>query len=133
MRLTRCNEVVRKLPCAAQCDAAAAILHRTGSPAPRAMLGVCATRNEEAEPVPPLPATWLPTGLLAQIHLKDRHRRAPGQGTDRFASILAMLRRRRRARLRGIEPFAYRPEGPGCAAYSAGYLRSILQAMEDAP
>ena len=33
----------------------------------------------------PLAHRPLPTGRLAHIHLNDRNRRAPGQGSDRFA------------------------------------------------
>ena len=111
---------------------AVAILRRIGNPALRTMLDVCAAGNGEAEPVVALLDRWLPSGLLAHIHLNDRNRRVPGQGSDRFVPILAALRRHSYAGFCGVEPFDYRPDGPGCAAFAAGHLSGILQALEDA-
>ncbi|MBV1795829.1 sugar phosphate isomerase/epimerase [Siccirubricoccus sp. G192] len=111
---------------------AVAIVRRIGNPALRTMLDVAAAGNGEAEPVVALLDRWLPTELLAHIHLNDRNRRAPGQGGDRFAPILAALRRHSYAGFCGVEPFDYRPDGPGCAAFAAGHLSGILRALEDA-
>ena len=110
--------------------AAVAIVERIGNPALRTMLDVSAAGNGEAEAVPALLDRWLPGGWLAHIHLNDRNRRAPGQGSDRFAPILATLRRHNYAGLCGVEPFEYRPDGPGCAAFAAGYLRGAMEAAE---
>ena len=30
-----------------------------------------------------------------------------------------------------VEPFDYVPDGPGCAAWSAGYLKGLLQTLDD--
>ena len=109
---------------------AVAIVERIGNPALRTMLDVSAAGNGEAEAVPALLDRWLPGGWLAHIHLNDRNRRAPGQGSDRFAPILATLRRHNYAGLCGVEPFEYHPDGPGCAAFAAGYLRGAMEAAE---
>lgn len=106
---------------------AVAIVARIGNPALRTMLDTCAAGNGEAEDVAPLLDRWLPGGWLAHIHLNDRNRRAPGQGTDRFAPIFASLRRHGYAGLCGVEPFEYRPDGPGCAAFAAGYLKGAME------
>ncbi|HYZ33514.1 MAG TPA: TIM barrel protein [Crenalkalicoccus sp.] len=112
---------------------AADIVRRIGNPALRTMLDVCAAGNGEAEPVPALLDRFLPSGLLAHIHLNDRNRRAPGQGRDRFTPILAALRRHGYGGICAVEPFDYVPNGPGAAAFAAGHLRGILAALEDAP
>jgi sugar phosphate isomerase/epimerase len=108
---------------------AAAIVERIGSPALRTMLDVCAAGNGESESVPAVLEQWLPTGLLAHIHLNDRNRRAPGQGGDRFGPILAALHRHGYAGLCGVEPFDYWPDGPTCAARAIGYLRGIEESL----
>ena len=30
-----------------------------------------------------------------------------------------------------VEPFDYRPDGPGCAARAIGYLRGVLEGLGD--
>ncbi|WP_424812019.1 sugar phosphate isomerase/epimerase family protein [Roseococcus sp. YIM B11640] len=113
---------------AASLAEAAAIVMRIGEPALRTMLDVSAAGNGEAEDVPALLHGWLPTGLIAHIHLNDRNRRAPGQGSDRFAPILAALREEGYAGFCGVEPFDYVPDGPGAAAFAIGYLRGLEEA-----
>ena len=108
---------------------AAAIVRRIGAPALRTMIDVCAAGNGEAEPVVALLDRWLPGGLIAHVHLNDRNRRAPGQGEDRFGPILAALRRHGYAGICGVEPFDYVPDGPGSAAFAAGYLRGAMEGL----
>ncbi|MBX6741363.1 MAG: sugar phosphate isomerase/epimerase [Acetobacteraceae bacterium] len=110
---------------------AAAIIDRIGNPALRTMLDVCAAGNGEAEPVTTLLDRWLPTGRIAHVHLNDRNRRAPGQGADRFAAILATLKRHSYAGFCGVEPFDYHPDGPTCAAFAAGHISGILRSLEE--
>ncbi len=62
---------------------AVGIVRRVGSPGLRTMLDCCAAGNGEAEPAAALLERWLPSGLVAHVHLNDRNRRAPGQGADR--------------------------------------------------
>lgn len=114
---------------AASLAEAAEIVTRIGHPALRMMLDVAAAGHGEAEAVPDLLRRWLPTGLIAHVHLNDRNRRAPGQGSDRFAPILAALRSGGYAGICGVEPFDYLPDGPGCAARAIGYLRGIEEGL----
>ncbi len=107
---------------------AAAIVRRIGAPALRTMIDVCAAGNGEAEPAATLLARWLPSGLIAHVHLNDRNRRAPGQGEDRFGPILAALRRGGYAGDCAVEPFDYLPDGPTSAARAIGYLRGLQEA-----
>jgi D-psicose/D-tagatose/L-ribulose 3-epimerase len=114
---------------AASIAEAAEIVTRIGEPALRTMLDVSAAGRGEAEDVADLLRHWVPTGLIAHIHLNDRNRRAPGQGDDRFGPILAALRQAGYAGICGVEPFDYQPDGPGCAARAIGYLRGIEEAQ----
>ncbi|GBD42003.1 D-psicose 3-epimerase [bacterium HR39] len=108
---------------------AAEIVHAIGSPALRTMVDCRAAALAEAEPVPELLRRWLPTGLVAHVHLNDRSGLAPGQGEDRFGPVLAVLRELDYAGDLGIEPFTYRPDGPGAAAFAAGYLRGLSEML----
>ena len=64
------------------------------------------------------------------VQLNDRNRRGPGQGDDRFAPILAALKRNGYDGWLAMEPFDYVPDGPACAARSIGYVAGILEALE---
>ena len=114
---------------ASSLDEAARIVRRIAHPALRTMLDVSAAGNGEGEPAADLLRRWLPTGLLAHVHLNDRNRRAPGQGEDRFEPILRALRDSGYEGLCGVEPFDYRPDGPTCAARAIGYLRGIEEML----
>jgi D-psicose/D-tagatose/L-ribulose 3-epimerase len=104
---------------------AAGIVRRIGSLGLRTMLDCCAAGNGEAEPAAAVLERWLPSGLLAHVHLNDRNRRAPGQGSDRFGPVLASLRRAGYGGWCAVEPFEYVPDGPGAAARAIGYLRGV--------
>lgn len=114
---------------AASIAEAAEIVARIGDPALRTMLDVRAAGCGETESVPDLLRRWVPTGLIAHVHLNDRNRRAPGQGEDRFAPIVGALRETGYTGICGVEPFDYHPDGPGCAARAIGYLRGIEEAL----
>ena len=110
-------------------EEAAAIVRRIGHPALRTMVDVCAAGRGESEPVADLLRRWLPTGLIGHIHFNDRNRRAPGQGGDRFAPILAALRAGGYGGDAGVEPFEYVPDGAAAAAFAIGHLRGIEEAL----
>jgi len=104
---------------------AAAIVERIGNPALRTMLDTCAAGNGESEAVPALLERFVPTGVIAHVHLNDRNRRSPGQGSDHFGPVLAALRRIGYAGFAAVEPFDYVPDGPTSAARAIGYLRAL--------
>jgi sugar phosphate isomerase/epimerase len=108
---------------------AVAIVGRIGIPALRTMLETCAAGQGEVAPVTEVLDRCLPGGQPAHIHLNDRNRRAPGQGEDRFAPILATLKRHGYAGWCGVGPFGHVPDGPGSAAFAAGYLRGAMEAL----
>lgn len=106
---------------------AAAIVNRIGNPALRTMIDHCAAANGEEESVPALVERWMPGGTIAHIHLNDRNRRAPGQGSDRFWPVFAALQRTGYAGICAVEPFEYLPDGPTSAARAIGYLRGCME------
>jgi D-psicose/D-tagatose/L-ribulose 3-epimerase len=67
--------------------------------------------------------------MIRHIHVNDRNRRGPGQGSDCFAPVFAALRRLDYRGTVGVEPFDYVPDGPGSAARAIGYVRGILEAL----
>ena len=74
---------------------------------------------------------WLPTGLVAHIQINDRNRRGPGEGEDRFAPVFAALARQGYRGDVAIEPFRYEPDGRTTAARAIGYVRGILEALDE--
>lgn len=108
---------------------AAEIVRQIGSPAVRTMLDCSSAGLTEDEPVADLARRWIPTGLIAHVHLNDPNRRGPGQGELAFAPIVAALRESRYPGLVSVEPFIYEPDGPACAARAIGYVRGLLEAM----
>ncbi|MGE0715390.1 MAG: sugar phosphate isomerase/epimerase family protein [Alphaproteobacteria bacterium] len=108
---------------------AAEIVRAVGDPGLRTMIDCSAAGAAEAEPVPDVIDRWLPTGLVAHVQVNDRNRRGPGQGDERFAPILAALRRGGYSGWVAVEPFDYVPDGPGSAARAAGYIRGIEETL----
>jgi sugar phosphate isomerase/epimerase len=108
---------------------AAELVRAIDHPNLRTMIDCSAAGLTETEPVPDLIDRWLPTGLIAHVQVNDPNRRGPGQGEMKFGSILAALRRHDYAGTVAVEPFDYVPDGPGAAAFSAGYLRGLREAL----
>lgn len=106
---------------------AAEIVRGIDKPSVRTMIDASAAARGEAEAPADLASRWLPSGLVAHIHLNDRNRRGPGQGEDRFAPLLSVLRAHRYTGWIGIEPFDYVPDGPTSAARAIGYVKGILE------
>jgi D-psicose/D-tagatose/L-ribulose 3-epimerase len=94
------------------------------------MIDCSAAGLTETEPVPALIDRWLPTGLIAHIQINDPNRRAPGQGTMRFAPIAAALARHGYAGTVAVEPFDYLPDGAAAAAFAAGYWHGVREARD---
>lgn len=101
-------------------------LDRTGL---KTMLDTSAAGNTETESPAELLERWLPSGLIAHVQLNDRNRRAPGQGDDRFKTVLATLARHGWSGTLAVEPFIYEPDGPATAARAIGYLHGLLEDM----
>ncbi len=108
---------------------AAELVRSIGHSHLRTMIDCSAAGLTESDSIPTLIDQWLPTGLIAHIQVNDPNRRGPGQGTLKFAPILKALKRHRYAGTIAVEPFNYAPDGPGVAAFAAGYLRGILETL----
>ncbi len=109
---------------------AVAVVDDIASPAFKTMIDCSAAGQAEAEPVADLIRRWWPTGKLAHVQVNDPNRQGPGQGAMAFAPILAALHDVGYAGVLAVEPFDYRPDGPGCAARAIGYLRGLLEARD---
>ena len=114
-------------------EEASAMVERIGSPAIRTMLDCSAAGRMEKEPLASLIERWVPKGVIAHVQVNDRNRRGPGQGEQRFAPLFSALKRNRYGGDIAVEPFDYVPDGPGAAARAIGYLRGILEALEERP
>jgi len=99
----------------------------------RSMLDCSAAGRMEKQPLAALVEQWLPQGVIAHVQLNDRNRRGPGQGEQKFAPVLAALKRHRYAGDLAVEPFDYVPDGPGAAARAIGYVRGVLEALDNTP
>ena len=108
---------------------AAEVVRAVDNPALRTMIDCSAAGATETQPVPELIDAWLPTGLIAHVQVNDPNRRAPGQGAMKFAPIFAALKRNGYDATVAVEPFDYVPDGPGAAAFAAGYLRGIRESL----
>ncbi len=108
---------------------AADIVREVGSPALRTMIDCSAAGQSEVVALPELIDAWLPTGLIGHVQVNDPNRRAPGQGDMRFGPIFAALKRNGYDGTVAVEPFDYVPDGPGAAAFAAGYLRGVRESL----
>jgi sugar phosphate isomerase/epimerase len=108
---------------------AAELVRSIDHPNLRTMIDCSAAGLTEPDSIPSLIERWLPTGLIAHVQVNDPNRRGPGQGDMQFAPILAALKRHGYDGTVAVEPFDYSPDGPGAAAFSAGYLRGLREAL----
>ena len=111
-------------------EEAVALIREVGRPALKSMLDCSAAGRMEKESLAALAERWLPQGAIAHVQLNDRNRQGPGQGEQRFAPLLAALRRHGYGGDVAVEPFDYVPDGPAAAARAIGYVRGILEALE---
>lgn len=108
---------------------AAAIVDQLGNPALRTMLDTSSAALSDTESPAALVDRWLPSGHIAHVQLNDRNRRGPGEGEDRFAPVLAALKRHRYSGVIAMEPFVYEPDGRACAARAIGYVQGLLEVI----
>jgi sugar phosphate isomerase/epimerase len=111
-------------------EEAGRMVDEIGFPSVRSMLDCSSAGRMEKEPLQALVDRWLPKGVIAHVQVNDRNRRGPGQGEQRFAPLLAALRRHAYKGDIAVEPFDYVPDGPAAAARAIGYVRGIIEAQE---
>jgi D-psicose/D-tagatose/L-ribulose 3-epimerase len=112
-------------------EEAAHLVEAIRNPAVKTMLDCSSAGRMEKEPLGALADRWLPKGLIAHVQVNDRNRRGPGQGEQRFAPLFASLKKHGYAGDVAVEPFDYVPDGPGAAARAIGYIKGILEAIEE--
>src|SRR5438552_444108 len=112
-------------------EEAARIVKDIGSTSIKSMLDCSAAGRMEKQPLAALVERWLPEGVIAHVQLNDRNRRGPGQGEQKFAPLFAALGRHRYDGDVAVEPFDYVPDGPGAAARAIGYVRGVLEALDN--
>lgn len=105
------------------------LVQKINSPAFRTMLDTKAALLSESESIPALLDRWIPSGMIAHVHVNDSNLRAPGQGEQRFASIFSCLVRNQYRGVVGVEPFEYFPDGKAAAARAIGYIQGILESL----
>ncbi len=112
-------------------EEAARMVAEIGSSSIRTMIDCSSAGRMEKEPLNALVDRWLPKGVIAHVQVNDRNRRGPGQGEQRFAPLFASLKKHKYAGDVAVEPFDYVPDGPGAAARAIGYIKGILEAIEE--
>ena len=112
-------------------EEAAELVNVIGSRSVRSMLDCSSAGRMETAPLPALVDSWMPSGMIAHVQVNDRNRRGPGQGEQRFAPLFAALVRHGYAGDIAVEPFDYVPDGPGTAARAIGYIKGILEALQE--
>ena len=110
---------------------AAELISGIGNPALRSMLDCSAAGRMEKAPLAALVEKWVPEGVIAHVQVNDRNRRGPGQGEQTFAPLFAALMRHGYRGDVAVEPFDYVPDGPSAAARAIGYLKGILEALQE--
>jgi D-psicose/D-tagatose/L-ribulose 3-epimerase len=114
-------------------EQAAQVIARIGSPALRTMLDVSAATLAERDDPATLLRRHVPAGHIAHVQLNDRNRRGPGQGDTPILPVLRALQDTGYDGWLAMEPFDYHPDPVGCAAFSAGYVKGLLQLLAEAP
>lgn len=109
---------------------ARALVERAGLPGLRTMLDTSAAWGGESQPPEQVLQEHLPSGAIAHIHFNESNRRAPGQGEHSFYPIVKTLMAHNYDGLIGIEPFEYHPDGPKAAAFAAGYVQGLIEAVK---
>lgn len=112
---------------------AAAVVDRIGSPALRTMLDVSAATLAEREDPATLVRRHVPADHIAHVQLNDRNRRGPGQGDTPILPVLHALQDTGYDGWLAMEPFDYHPDPVGCAAFSAGYVKGLMQLLTEDP
>ena len=111
-------------------EEAAQMVDEIHSTSVKSMLDCSSAGRMEKEPLPALVDRWLPKGVIAHVQVNDRNRRGPGQGEQRFAPLLASLKRHNYGGDIAVEPFDYVPDGPAAAARAIGYIRGLIEALD---
>jgi len=95
----------------------------------RTMLDTRAATLTESEPPAVVLARGLAAGTIAHVHFNDSSKLGPGQGDDEFLPVVETLLRSGYTGTVAIEPFEYVPDGRTAAAFAAGYVSGLVEAL----
>ena len=108
---------------------ASAVVDGINSPHIRTMLDTSAASYSESLPLDVVFEKYFISGHIGHVQVNDHNRKGPGQGdTD----LLPLFQKMKALNYQGwvaVEPFIYEPDGPSCAAYSAGYVKGLMRAV----
>lgn len=110
-------------------EEAIVILDEIASPGLATMLDASAAGQAEVEPVAEVLDRALSAGRIAHVQINAINRKAPGQGPEFLIDLFGVLHRQGYDRTVAVEPFIYEPDGSGSAAFAAGYVRGLMEAI----
>ena len=108
-------------------EEAVEIVNAVNSPAFKTMIDTSSAAKAEKVSVSDAIRQWMPTGHIAHIQFNDSNRRAAGQGDDKFYPILRALKDTNYNGVIAMEPFIYEPDPSGCAAFTLGYVKGVME------
>jgi sugar phosphate isomerase/epimerase len=99
------------------------------SPYIRTMLDASASTYSETLPMDQVFEKYFLSGHIAHVQVNDHNRKGPGQGDTNLLPLFEKMKSLNYPGWIAVEPFIYEPDGPGCAAFSAGYVQGLMKAV----
>jgi len=99
------------------------------SPYIRTMLDASASTYSETVPMDQVFEKYFLSGHIAHVQVNDHNRKGPGQGDTNLLPLFEKMKSLNYPGWIAVEPFIYEPDGPGCAAFSAGYVQGLMKAV----
>ena len=99
------------------------------SPYIRTMLDASASTYAESLPMDEVFEKYFLSGHIAHVQVNDHNRKGPGQGDTNLLPLFQKMKSLNYQGWVAVEPFIYEPDGPGCAAFSAGYVQGLMKAV----
>jgi len=99
------------------------------SPYIRTMLDASASTYSESLPMAEVFENYFLSGHIAHVQVNDHNRKGPGQGDTNLLPLFQKMKSLNYQGWVAVEPFIYEPDGPGCAAFSAGYVQGLMRAV----
>ena len=127
--VTYCIEPLAEADFVRTLGEASAVVDEIGEAGLATMLDASAAGNAERRPVAALLDEGLAEGKIAHVQINAVNRKAPGQGPEFLIDAFRVLARRGYDRTVAVEPFVYEPNGIGSAAFAAGYVRGLWEAV----
>jgi sugar phosphate isomerase/epimerase len=99
------------------------------SPFIRTMLDASASTYSESLPMAEVFEKYFLSGHIAHVQVNDHNRKGPGQGDTNLLPLFQKMKSLNYQGWVAVEPFIYEPDGPGCAAFSAGYVQGLMRTV----